>query len=172
MLNRTEPLDAVLARNLVAARIVVGLTQQELVKRSDISRATIAQIETGSSDPRLSTIAHLARAIGMPPTWLLADPDDVRAIVGVLETPGPENGFSQLAKTLPPSDMQFMMRLHGTGMLKDRLRVAMIGAGLAKKLGGKQSAELCAAVFSGMLPGPGTVAGFLLGQARDQREAR
>ena len=166
----TEAIDAALARNLVAARVVGGLTQHELAHRSNISRATIAQIETGSSDPRLSTVAHLAHAVGIPPILLLMSLENVRAITGMLETSTSENRYSLLAAKLPEVELRRMLGLTQTGMLKDRLRVAEIGAGLAKQLGGGKSVEIYAAIFSAILPGSGTVAGMLLGEAWNERK--
>ena len=165
-----ESIDAALAKNLVAARVVGGFTQHELAKRSNISRATIAQIETGSSDPRLSTIACLAKAVGIPPIFLLAGLENVLAVADALQASEGENGFDQLTAKVPDEELNRMLWLFRSGMLKDRLRVAEMGAELARKMGGKKSAEVYAAIFSAILPGPGTVAGILLGQARDERE--
>lgn len=64
-------IDGRLARNLIAARTAAGWTQEALSAAARISRATIAQLETGSSDPRLSTIAALAQALNVPTVALL-----------------------------------------------------------------------------------------------------
>jgi transcriptional regulator with XRE-family HTH domain len=57
-------LEARLGRNLKAARLCAGLTQQELATRAGIALAFLAQIESGISDPDLRTIGALAKAVG------------------------------------------------------------------------------------------------------------
>jgi transcriptional regulator with XRE-family HTH domain len=60
-----------LARNVSAARAAAGLTQGQLAAAAELSRATVHLIEAGAGDPRVSTIAHLARALQLSPVQLL-----------------------------------------------------------------------------------------------------
>ena len=69
-----ERLASHLSANVVRLRDEQGLTQQALAGLARLSRATIAQIETGQADPRLSTIELVASALGVSPQSLLSDP--------------------------------------------------------------------------------------------------
>ena len=60
-----------LAQNVTAARHAAGLTQRQLADAAELSRATVHLIEAGTCDPRVSTIAHLARALRLSPLELL-----------------------------------------------------------------------------------------------------
>jgi transcriptional regulator with XRE-family HTH domain len=65
--NRTQADTSILAvfgRNLTAARVSAGLTQQELAARAGIAATTLAQIEGGCSDPDLRLLGTLAYAVG------------------------------------------------------------------------------------------------------------
>lgn len=164
MSSSQESIDAVLAKNLVVAREVLGVTQQELAQRADISRATIAQIETGYSDPRLSTIVDLATALGIPPIVLLTGSDDVRALVDLWELAGTTDADPHSAVPLLQHEVERMRRYLGSGMLKDRLRAARIGAAVARAAGAGSASEVCSAIFSAVIPGQGTVLGTQLGR--------
>ncbi|MFT3786938.1 MAG: helix-turn-helix transcriptional regulator [Tepidisphaeraceae bacterium] len=61
-----------LSVNVCRVRAARGFTQVTLAARSRVSRATIALIESGQSDPRLSTIVALAAALECEPVDLLA----------------------------------------------------------------------------------------------------
>ena len=50
-------------KKLVKLRNIKGLSQRALAKRSKVGHITIARIETGVFDPRLSTLDKLAKAL-------------------------------------------------------------------------------------------------------------
>ena len=163
---RPESADAVLAKNLVVARVVKGITQQALAEAAGISRATIAQLETGYSDPRLSTIVELATALGVPPILLLIGKPEAVALAAFFQKPS-------LPVSVSDSEITQMRRLVDTGMLKDRLRAALVGADVARASGEEGadtpvSTTISAAIFSAIHPGPGTIAGTLLGRLLSQ----
>jgi DNA-binding XRE family transcriptional regulator len=54
-----------LAQNVTLARHRAGLTQLQLAKAAELSRATVHLIEAGICDARLSTVARLAEALKM-----------------------------------------------------------------------------------------------------------
>ena len=64
-------IDQVLARNLVAARKRLNLTQEQLAQRSGISRPVIAHIERQARNPSLETLARLAEALDLSIEGLL-----------------------------------------------------------------------------------------------------
>ena len=154
-----ESFDSVLAKNLVVARSAAGLTQHELAEAARVSRATIAQLETGYSDPRLSTIVHLANGIGISPLLLLAGALEVEALSNISQW------LTDHPIDLPPDEIDRIKRLLRTGMLKDRGRAARLGAALAAAKGHDTTAEkVGAAVLSAILPGSGTVLGIALAE--------
>jgi transcriptional regulator with XRE-family HTH domain len=150
--------DAVLAMNLVTARTVAGITQQKLAEISRISRATIAQIETGTSDPRLSTIVELARALELPVILLLIGLPEIRALGRVLDHAKKDR------PSIGPHEMVRMKQFVATGMLKDRVQAALVGATAVESFSNEPLARTTAALFSAFLPGAGTEIGAILGE--------
>lgn len=73
------------AENLIIARRVAGLSQHDLAERANLSRATIAKIETGQSDPRLSTISILAQALGITAHALISTNDEIDRMIDILD---------------------------------------------------------------------------------------
>lgn len=74
MSDELERLSEHLAANLRFVRQKRGVTQGQLAKRCEVPRSTIANLETGSSNPTLSVLAKLARALHMSLEELLSPP--------------------------------------------------------------------------------------------------
>ena len=64
------------AANLRRRRKELGLSQEQLGARANIQMADISRYESGSRDPRISTVARLAAALDIPIAELLAGPSD------------------------------------------------------------------------------------------------
>lgn len=63
------PFGAALRR----VRLAAGMTQEQLGLEAGVQRNFISLIETGQNQPTLSTIARLARALGMRASELVAE---------------------------------------------------------------------------------------------------
>lgn len=59
------------ATNLRAARLAAGLSQEALGDASGLHRTEVSLLERAGREPRLRTIAKLARALDMRPAALL-----------------------------------------------------------------------------------------------------
>lgn len=64
--------------HLAQIRKTQKLTQAELAERAGLSRMTVQRLESGSLDPRLSTLHEMARVLGLE---LVAVPAPLRASV-------------------------------------------------------------------------------------------
>jgi hypothetical protein len=116
-------------------------------------------LETGYSDPRLSTVADLAAALGISPILLLIDLSEVRALHAL------RSGAMATALRVPEPDLAKMLDFVATGMLKDRTRAARLGAAVARKLKrGEPSVATAAGILSAILPGSGTALGAALAE--------
>lgn len=62
------PFGAALRR----VRLAAGMTQEQLGLEAGVQRNFISLIETGQNQPTISTIAKLARALGMKASELVA----------------------------------------------------------------------------------------------------
>lgn len=63
------------AIQLAQARRALGLTQAELADKAGLSRMAVQKAESGNTDPRLSTLHVMARAMGME---LMLVPSEIR----------------------------------------------------------------------------------------------
>lgn len=57
--------------NLRAARKRLGITQEEVARRSGVHVTEVSRIEAGKRDPKVSTLERLAKAVEMEPGRLL-----------------------------------------------------------------------------------------------------
>jgi transcriptional regulator with XRE-family HTH domain len=154
-----ESADAILAKNLVVARLLAGITQHDLAAAAGVSRATIAQLETGVSDPRLSTLVDLSAALHISPLVLLAGALEISALA---ELPG---DLAARPVTVASVELARMEALVQSGLLRDRGRAARIGATLARAAGeAGASAAITSGIFSAYMPGGGTIVGTAWGR--------
>ena len=65
-------IEAIVARNLVAARKRLVLTQEQLAQQSGVSRTMIAHIEREARNPSLQTLARLAASLELSMEALLS----------------------------------------------------------------------------------------------------
>ncbi len=68
----TERVSQNLAINIITLRKSRGLTQEKLAKLAKIPRSTITNFESGTSNPSLTNLVALARALEVPVEELLA----------------------------------------------------------------------------------------------------
>jgi len=60
----TQTAEFAIARELIAARVRAGLTQDEIAKRMDTTQSSIARLESGRTLPSMRTLARYATATG------------------------------------------------------------------------------------------------------------
>jgi transcriptional regulator with XRE-family HTH domain len=158
--NRPEGIAAKLARNLVAARVAAGVTQQQLADRADVSRATIAQIEAGVSDPKISTVLLLAKALNVDALLLLLGANELAMLAALLKLDLNTPQYERLRSR----DLRKIQRLVSSGILRDRLSAARLGAAAAQAAGYPTQASIGAAIGASISPGLGTVLGAALAE--------
>jgi transcriptional regulator with XRE-family HTH domain len=76
-------IDKTASKEFRARRQALGLTQEDVAKRSGVLQNNYSKIEQGKTDPRLSTLQEIARALALEvmlvPTELV---DTVNALAG------------------------------------------------------------------------------------------
>jgi XRE family transcriptional regulator, regulator of sulfur utilization len=63
--RKGDTLALTVSRNIVRRRSELGWSQQEVAEAAGLSNAALSRIEAASSDPKLSTVVALARALDM-----------------------------------------------------------------------------------------------------------
>ena len=75
MERRNEPLMAAFATTLRDRRASVGMTQETLAERADLSVRAISFFETGKRQPTLSALAAICRGLGLDMVDLISEID-------------------------------------------------------------------------------------------------
>ena len=148
-----------LGANLAFAREAAGLTQADLAERAKTSRATIAQIESGEGDPRLSTLGAIADALGVGLSVLLLGKNDINRLVALAK------GQGTLIQAVPyDKDLALLDELASSHLAADRRRAARLSSEFASARGfDGMGAAVGAAIGTTLFPGLGTVVGAFLG---------
>lgn len=71
----------VLSQNLKYARVMMGLSQEEMAERAKLHRTQIGAIERGATGASIDTLGMLAHAIGVAPNVLLLPPSEAQPIM-------------------------------------------------------------------------------------------
>lgn len=161
--HTSEHWASTLAANLVTAREAAGFTQTELAVKAGSSRATVAQIESGRGDPRLSTLSALATALGVNTSILLFSDDDLHRLV---ELASQSNGVEDFK--LSQDKKELLTQLSESRVTAERRKAARLSADFVVDKGYTGlGAAVGAAIGTGLLPGIGTVIGAFLGVRRE-----
>ncbi len=157
-----EDMQDTLARNLSAARGALGMSQDQLAVAAGVSRATINQLEGGSTakgDPRLSTVVCIAAGLGISPAFLLLGRSELDAIV---EAPKRKE-VEDISSHLTAEKLETMRRLLRSGVAKNRTKAVEMGGAAVASAGASKGAIAAAAIGTALLPGIGTAIGAVIG---------
>ena len=161
-LSRTvEDVQNTLARNLFAARGALNMSQEDLAGAAGVSRATINQLEQGSSakgDPRLSTVVRLAAALELSPVFLLLGRDELHAITEVPKS----REVNEVRSRLSAEKLETMRWLLSSDVPKNRAKAVQMGAEAARTSGISEGVIAAAAIGTALWPGMGTAIGAAL----------
>lgn len=155
-----------LGANLALAREAAGLTQEDLSERAGTSRATIAQIESGEGDPRLSTLEAIADALSVGTFVLLLGKQDIGKFVALAQM------RKELISAVPkPEDIALLDEFAASHLAADRRRAARMSSDIASERGfDGVGAAVGAAIGTTLMPGFGTIVGAFLGAVSTQKK--
>lgn len=153
--SRKRLLSALLGRNVILARKARGFTQAELSKASGHTRVTIAKVEAGQVDPRLSTVADISSALGISPLLLLITGDELLSLSRLEEKTNPY----QKAMSI---DVSVLLTLMNIGTTSSMLKAAQLAIEQLSLGSGPEAAG--AAIGTACAPGKGSAIGAALGE--------
>jgi transcriptional regulator with XRE-family HTH domain len=155
------------ARNLAAARSALGASQEQLAGDAGVSRATVVQLEGAEGDPRLSTLAGVAAALGVSPVFLLLGADELAAIASVPSSAEAE----KVRRRLPDEQLETMRRLLRSGVPRQAEKAVAMAGEAVTAAGLTRGALVGAAIGTVLLPGLGTQIGAALGAWKGKRKS-
>lgn len=107
-----EALSVALAQRIGTLRRSLGMSFDELQRRSSVSKGTLVQIEQERANPSISTLCRIAAALGVSVSDLVAPPEQGPAAVRLVAAAdarrlwtGPKGGSAVLLAGTPGSDM-------------------------------------------------------------------
>jgi transcriptional regulator with XRE-family HTH domain len=107
-----QALSLALAQRIARLRKALGISFDELARRSGVSKGTLVQIEQERANPSISTLCRLAAVFGVSVSDLVAPPEDGPATVRLVTAndaarlwTGPKGGSAVLLAGTPGSDM-------------------------------------------------------------------
>jgi transcriptional regulator with XRE-family HTH domain len=68
-----------LGRNVRAARLARGLSQEQLAFEAEMKRTYLSDLERGTRNPSVRALGRLARALGVEPPELLRRRDQIES---------------------------------------------------------------------------------------------
>ncbi len=60
----------IVGRNIKAARLAAGMSQEELAARMDVDQGYVSSLEAGKRNPTILTVWHASEALGVLPEVL------------------------------------------------------------------------------------------------------
>ncbi len=160
-------INGIIAQNLLIARTMLNWTQQQLANASGVSRATIAQLEAGLGDPRISTLESLAGALYVTSVFLLLDQGGFRALT---EVKSDDALLSNLARR---RSFEALDRAIHSGRYHGRMDAARLGADAVRDAGLTGNAQrVGAGIGSARFASKGTFFGAQLADLVDRYRSR
>lgn len=123
-------LFSALAFNLYNARKARSFTQEELSDRCGVSRSTIALMEKGDTDSKLSSISDIATALEVSPSVLLMTEGDAAILGEVIRG----QGYDELMEAIEQVDLERIQRHASTGLRRGHLKAALEGINVIRRI--------------------------------------
>ena len=85
-MDRMRPMT--IGDTIKAWRLARGVAVATLAKKANVGLATVESIEAGETDPPITVVADLAKALDVPTPWLFDDPKNIELCFDDPDTDG------------------------------------------------------------------------------------